>query len=300
MGSLTGAERGFLLLTSHLGDPERRPLTMPQFRELAHRTGARRSADFDRDVDVQDLMHLGYTSQFAGRIVDLLNDERLLDWYLSRADRESCVPITRASSTYPLILRKRLGEDAPGVLWARGDLSVLQAPAIALVGSRDLRDENRAFAEEAGRQAAKQGLVLVSGNARGADKAAQNACLQAGGRVISIVADSLLQHKPRENLLYLSEDGYDEAFTAHRALSRNRVIHALGIVTFVAQSSLHTGGTWDGTVKNLRHRWSDVYGFDDGSEAMTELSQMGLERIGINDLSDFYDLPKSQQNIFEY
>lgn len=299
MGSLTGAERGFLLLTSHLGDPERRPLTMPQFRELAHRTGARRSADFDRDVDVQDLMHLGYTSQFAGRIVDLLNDERLLDWYLSRADRESCVPITRASSTYPLILRKRLGEDAPGVLWARGDLSVLQAPAIALVGSRDLRDENRAFAEEAGRQAAKQGLVLVSGNARGADKAAQNACLQAGGRVISIVADSLLQHKPRENLLYLSEDGYDEAFTAHRALSRNRVIHALGRMVFVAQATQEKGGTWDGTVKNLRHGWSSVACFRDGSDAFRELEQRGAYGVDMGDLQDLTSLLISEETLFD-
>ena len=100
-------------------------------------------------------------------------------------------------------------------------------------------------------------------------------------------------------MLYLSEDGFDEAFSAQRALSRNRVIHALGIVTFVAQASLQTGGTWSGTVKNLQNRWSRVYGFDDGSDAMAELAQMGLELIGMEDLSDFYNLPKPESNIFD-
>ena len=33
-------ERGFLLLTSHLGDPERRVLTYPQLRDLAARVAA--------------------------------------------------------------------------------------------------------------------------------------------------------------------------------------------------------------------------------------------------------------------
>ena len=138
----------------------------------------------------------------------------------------------------------------------------------------------------------------MSGNARGADRTAQEACLAAGGKVICVVADELWKQPLRENILYLSEDDFEEGFSAQRALSRNRVIHALGIVTFVAQASLRTGGTWDGTVKNLHNRWSDVYGFDDGSEAMNELSQMGLELIKLESLKDFYDLPKTNSLIY--
>ena len=141
--------------------------------------------------------------------------------------------------------------------------------------------------------------MLVSGNARCADRTAQESCLAAGGRVISVVADELWKQPVRENMLYLSEADYEEGFSAQRALSRNRVIHALGIVTFVAQATLEAGGTWDGTVKNLQNRWSDVYGFDDGSDAVMELSQMGLVRIGMGELANFYDLPKEEQNIFD-
>ena len=36
---MTGAEKGFLLLTSHLGDPARPVLTTAQFRTLAVRAG---------------------------------------------------------------------------------------------------------------------------------------------------------------------------------------------------------------------------------------------------------------------
>ena len=88
-------------------------------------------------------------------------------------------------------------------------------------------------------------------------------------------------------MLYLSEDGFDEEFSAQRALSRNRCIHALGRMVFVAQCDLQKGGTWSGTVKNLRFGWSPVACFRDGSEASRQLEQMGAYQIGLEDLQDF-------------
>ena len=285
-------ERGFLLLSSHLGDSRRKPLTTAQLRVLADRVYNRLREAVDRDLEIRDLISLGYSPEMSAHIKQLLDEEDVLDYYLRKGEVLGCIPVTRVSENYPLHLRKRLGTDSPGVLWARGDMSLLQQPMVSLVGSRELREENWKFAAEAGRQAALQGYVLVSGNARGADRTAQESCLNAGGSVISVVADELWKQPVRENVLYLSEEDFEEGFSAQRALSRNRVIHALGIVTFVAQSSLHTGGTWDGTVKNLQNRWSDVYGFNDDSEAMRTLSQFGLELIGIDDLKDIYGLPK--------
>lgn len=296
---MTGAERGFLLLSSHLGEPARKPLTTAQLRTLADRMAYGDRTAEERELASEDLTALGYGLAMADRIVSLLSEEDVLDYYLRKGNVLGCAPITRVSEDYPLHLRKRLGLDSPGVLWARGDTALLREPMVALVGSRELREENWRFAAEAGRQAAQQGYVLVSGNARGADKTAQESCLAAGGKVISVVADELWKQPLRENVLYLSEDDFEAEFSAHRALSRNRVIHALGLLTFVAQASLHTGGTWDGTVKNLQNCWSPVYGFDDGSDAMKELVQMGLERIGMDELNDFYDLPKPEENMFD-
>ncbi len=283
---MTERERGFLLLTSQLGNPERKPLTQPQLRDLAGRIQGRKAREPSRELEISDLTALGCGSTMASRIVSLLEEEALLDHYLGKADRMGIVPITRVTDSYPLILRKRLGLEAPGCLWARGDLSLLKKPAVSLVGSRELREDNRTFAEAAGREIARQGLALVSGNARGADRTAQNACLEAGGAVISVVADALTKHTPRENILYLSEFGYDEEFSAHRALRRNRVIHALGRITLVAQSDLGKGGTWDGTIRNLHHGLSPVACFRDGSEASRELEQRGAHLIGMEDLED--------------
>ena len=296
---MTGAERGFLLLTSQLGDPERKPLTVAQFRELSLRVGSRICAEPDREMDVQDFVSLGYDGKTAQHLWRLLQDDQLLEYYLLRAKRAGCVPITRATATYPTAVRKRLGLDSPGTLWAKGDDSLLNRPAISLVGSRDLQRENAAFAREVGRQAALQGYVLVSGNARGADQIAQNACLEAGGKVISVVADRLADHPCRENMLYLSECEFDEAFSALRALRRNRVIHSMGAMTLVAQSGCRMGGTWDGTEKNLRYGWSPVFCYTDGSPAQRMLMDLGAGEVDLADLQDLPGLIQQKRNLFD-
>ncbi len=291
---MNAKERGFLLLTSQLGDPERKPLTVAQFRTLASRATQMEKPTQSRELAEDDLVALGYDRHTALRIVQLLEDAGQLDRYLYRGQLRDCYPISRLSAVYPASVRKRLGLDAPGCLWAKGDLKLLDTQRISLVGSRELAEQNRIFAERVGREAARQGITLVSGNARGADRVAQDACLESGGRIISIVADELQTYPLRKNVLYLSEDSFDLPFSAQRALSRNRVIHALGYLTFIAQSNSGTGGTWDGTAKNLRHGWSPVFCFDDGSPATAELEQLGATRIAPEQLAD---LPALRSNM---
>ena len=288
---MTGAERGFLLLCCHLGNPERKPLTVAQFRKLARRVRSGEKAPDDRELEASDLTGLGYGAEEAQRILELLAEDALLERYLARAAKYGCVPLTRLTPGYPRRLLDALGDDAPGCLWARGDLSLLQYPGIALVGSRELHPENARFARETGTEAARQGLTLISGNARGADRTAQDAALAAGGGVISIVADRLSDHIPVRNVLYLSEEGYDLEFSGQRALSRNRCIDALGIAAIAAQCGVQTGGTWDGCVKNLGFGWSPLYVLDDVSESTKLLELMGAVTIGFDDLNDLRNLP---------
>ena len=292
---MTGAERGFLLLCCHLGDPQRRPLTVAQFRKLARRVRCSETAPEDRELEVSDLTKLGYSKAEAAHILALFAGEELLDRYLARAGKFGCVPLTWLTPGYPQQLLEALGDDAPACLWARGDLSLLDRPGIALVGSRDLHPNNAEFARQAGLEAARQDLVLISGNARGADRTAQSAALAAGGAVISILADRLTDHVPTGNMLCLSEEGFDLEFSAQRALSRNRCIHALGNAAIAAQCSLRIGGTWDGSVKNLRFGWSPLYVFDDGSESADLLEQMGAAKITFDGLKDLRNLPHPSQ-----
>ena len=109
---MTGAEKGFLLLTSHLGNPSRRVLTTAQFRTLADRVRYAAKPLEDRELSLQDIVALGYGRDMAARILELLQEEELLRLYRNRGQRLDCVPVTRVTDGYPLILRKRLGLDA--------------------------------------------------------------------------------------------------------------------------------------------------------------------------------------------
>lgn len=291
-------QKGFLLLTSQLGDPNRHPLTTAQVRTLAQRVSAAPRIPEDRNLESRDLTAMGYSLEMAERIVGLLDDMVLLEHYLKRGARQDCRVLSRVSEEYPQTIHNRLGLDAPGCLWIRGDEQLLQRPAVSLVGSRDLKPENMEFAREVGRQAALQGYVLVSGNARGADRTAQESCLAAGGDVIAVVADELDRYAPKAHMLYVSEDGFDLPFSSQRALSRNRLIHCMGIRTFVAQSGYQRGGTWDGTVKNLRFGWSQVFCFEDGSAAAGLLRDMGAEGVNLEDLHNFNALDRRIYTLF--
>lgn len=295
---MNAREAGFLLLTSCLGNPDRRVLTTAQLRNLSLRMQNMPRPVKDRELEIGDLVAMGYGKEMACRILALLEEEELLRYALRRAEGFGCVPVTRVSEGYPVVLKERLGPEAPGCLWAKGDLSIMNTPMISLVGSRDILPENKAFAAEVGRQAAAQGYTLISGNARGADRTAQSACLKAGGRVVSVVADSLAEKHLQPNVLYLSEEDFDAEFSSHRALRRNRIIHALAEKTFVAQCNLGFGGTWDGTVRNLRNGWSPVFCFRDGSKAMAELYQMGACSVSVTDLKALPGLV-GQSNLFE-
>ena len=291
---MNAKEQGFLLLTGFLGDPQRKPLTLAQFRTLSARVQNLNIDDKNRELTVSDLISIGYDRATAERILLLLSQKELLAHYARKGMDARCLAITRLSQIYPRRLRYFLGTDAPATLWGKGDASLLEKPAVALVGSRDLAPQNALFAYEVGKQAALQGFVLISGNARGADRTAQEAALAHGGNVISIVADELQNCREQKNVLYLSEQGYDLPFSAHRALQRNRIIHALAHKTFVAQCGLYKGGTWSGTKQNLQYGWSPVFCFRDGSKASLELEQMGAALITKEELSDLDGLHPAQ------
>jgi DNA processing protein len=79
---------------------------------------------------------------------------------------------------YPF--RLRMIDDAPPLIAVRGDVTVLERPMIALVGSRNASAAGIKFAERIARELAEAGFVIVSGLARGIDAAAHRASLGSG------------------------------------------------------------------------------------------------------------------------
>ena len=269
-------------------------LSLAQARELSRRARAAGIGEEDpfRDVTVKDVRRLGYSEYEAGHIVSLLGRERQLDGYLLAAEKADVAVITRLDARFPQRLREQLGARCPAALFCRGDLRLLQRPCISVVGSRHLASPGAQFAAQAGRLAAREGFTLCSGDAMGADRTAQEACLRGGGSVLIFPATELVYCPARENVLYAAEGGFELGFSAQRALGRNRFIHAMGEKTLVAQCRAGAGGTWDGTTENLRRGWSPVFVSDDGSEGAQALIARGA--VPVRTLSGLDDLQPAQ------
>lgn len=274
-------ERGLLLLCCPLGDPMAGALSLAQARELSRRARAAGIGEEDpfRDVTVKDVRRLGYSEYEAGHIVLLLGRERQLDGYLLAAEKAGVTVITRLDNRFPRKLREQLGARCPAALFCRGDLRLLQRPCISVVGSRHLAQPGAQFAAQAGCLAAKEGFTLCSGDAMGADRTAQEACLSNGGSVLIFPATELVYCPVRENVLYAAEGGFELGFSAQRALGRNRFIHAMGEKTLVAQTGFGKGGTWSGSLDNLQHEYSPLFVFDDGSEGARALCARGATPV---------------------
>lgn len=273
MRAYTEAERCVLLLFAPLAGEK--SLNPAEFRRMEQTLAALGPAldGIDGDVTEQELLRLGVDSEWAGRILFRLEQGPALDRQLKLLAGRGIAPITRISEEYPKRIHEVLGPRGPMLLYCAGNLSLLQRECISLVGSRRLRPKGAQFAKALGAQAAREGFVYVSGGASGADTAGFEGAMEQGGSAILFLPDSLVMRmRGMKNfldtgrLLLVSEYGYAMSFSGQRAYARNRLIHAMGQKTFVAQADYGRGGTWNGVMENLKNGWSPVFICNDEPE----------------------------------
>ncbi len=139
--------------------------------------------------------------------------------------------------------------DAPPVLWAIGDISVLQRPMIALVGARNASSLGTRMARTLARDLADHGFVVVSGLARGVDAAAHSAALETG--TVAVMAGGVDVIYPVENTklgedvartgLRLSEQPFGLSPQARHFPQRNRIIAGLAQALVVVEAAARSG-----------------------------------------------------------
>jgi DNA processing protein len=97
---------------------------------------------------------------------------------------------------------KRLKEidQPPPVLYLRGKLLPEDDWTVAIVGTRRITAYGRQIAEELSGYLASNGVTIVSGLARGVDKVAHEAALQAGGRTLAVLGSGVDRVYPPEHL----------------------------------------------------------------------------------------------------
>ena len=171
-----------------------------------------------------------------------------------RYERSGVAVLVRGGPGYPA----RLGDDeltAP-VLFARGDLALLERSSVAVVGTRTATRLGMSIARSFAEQVTDRGHAVVSGLALGIDGAAHEGALAAkSGRApgpVGVVASGLDVCYPRrhERLwsevtrrgLMISTAPLGGRPGAHLFPKRNRVIAGLGCITLVVESH-RTGGS---------------------------------------------------------
>lgn len=89
--------------------------------------------------------------------------------------------------------------DAPPVLWVLGDISLLNRPAIGMVGARNASSLGTRMARRLGAGLSDAGFTVVSGLARGIDAAAHEAALDGQGKTVAVMAGGIDVIYPSEN-----------------------------------------------------------------------------------------------------
>ncbi|WP_406648630.1 DNA-processing protein DprA [Aliisedimentitalea scapharcae] len=139
--------------------------------------------------------------------------------------------------------------DAPPLLWAIGDLSLLTRPCVAMVGARNASSLGTRMARALVTEMGQQGYVIASGLARGIDTAAHVASLKTG--TIAVMAGGVDQIYPVENTelahdiatsgLRLSEQPMGVSPIARHFPKRNRIISGLSRAVVVVEAAAKSG-----------------------------------------------------------
>ena len=150
---------------------------------------------------------------------------------------------------YPPLLREIV--DPPFALFYRGDLSLLQKPMVAVVGSRRASAYGLNAAAHLARQLASAGVAVVSGLARGIDAAAHQAALDSHSATIAILGTGIDIIYPRSHAkltraiagsgLMMTEFPPGTPPLAANFPVRNRVISGISLGTVIVEATGKSG-----------------------------------------------------------
>lgn len=174
------------------------------------------------------------------KITDFINAESL-----------NCHEILSTSPEYPFLLKNI--KKSPKILYAKGNLDILNKSAVAIVGTRKPTKEGTKAAKKIAKYYAENGFNIVSGLALGVDSIAMNAALSNNTQVIGVLPSSLDNIIPKSNLglakkilenngLLITEYSKDTNVQKYHYINRNRIISGISILTVIVETSVK-GGT---------------------------------------------------------
>lgn len=175
------------------------------------------------------------------------------DELLKEFEIEGIKILVKGSNGYPERLLKTLNEEAPLLLFARGNIKLLAEKAVGFCGSRKASEKGLAVAGECAAELARRQINVISGYAHGVDLAAHRAALEAGGVTTFVLAEGILHFRVKSDVKDLLTD-YNHVvvseymprlpWLARHAMQRNKTICGLSNAVVVIESGLK-GGTFE-------------------------------------------------------
>lgn len=174
--------------------------------------------------------------------------------------------MTRQDADYPTRLRHI--DDAPCVLYGKGRrIHFDEEPAVAVVGTRKCSGYGRKVAYDLGAGLTRQGMLVISGLARGIDAEAARGALHAGGPTAAVLGGGIdviypqenesLYHSVAEHGMLLSEyPPGTKPLGAHFPM-RNRIISGLSLGTVVVEAPARSGALI--TARHAMEQGRDVF-----------------------------------------
>lgn len=188
---------------------------------------------------------------FSDTCITHLNqpDWKKVEAMLAWAQKPQHHLLTILDAAYPENLRQIYS--APTVLFAKGDIHLLQHSQLAIVGSRNPTPAGLQIAKQYAEFLATQGLVITSGLASGIDGMAHQSVLEVSGKTIAVIGTGCdviypkhhtgLTEKIINNGLLISEFPLGTPPQPLNFPQRNRIISGLSLGTFVVEASIRSG-----------------------------------------------------------
>ena len=180
----------------------------------------------------------------TGKSAELAREE------VARASAAGATLISLDDPAYPPRLKEIY--DPPLALYARGNTDVLTQPGIAMIGTRHPTPYGIGMAERLACDLAMQGLVIISGMARGVDTACHRGAISAKGKTIAVFGTGVDVIYPKENsrladqILALGGAIISEfplgTFAAPQNFPiRNRIISGMSVGVLVVEAAEYSG-----------------------------------------------------------
>lgn len=156
--------------------------------------------------------------------------------------------IFRGDALYPAELNSL--NDAPPMLWIRGNTDVLTRPMVALVGARNASSLGGRMARSLAQELGQAGFIVASGLARGIDTAAHGAALEHG--TVAVMAGGVDMVYPAENAALaqqildhggalISEQPMGLQPIARHFPVRNRIVSGISRAVVVVEAAVKSG-----------------------------------------------------------